>query len=105
MRGAKLENICKQLSEDKVKSFVKIIYDLSPTELITTGCIISIIICQFTTYNEQNTLGNFLEMVGQILLSSNAQAATVDPKSISPSLCQIEKLKNELLKIINSKNK
>ncbi len=93
-----MEKIYEQLNEEKIKSFVKWIYSLSSIELISVGYIISLIICEYTTINEQNVIGNFLEMIGQTLLTSNAQATTVNPEYIGVSISQLENFKRELFK-------
>lgn len=98
-----MEQFGNYVNNEKIQSFTKWIYNLSPLELISVGCIISIMICECTTVNEQNVLGNFLEMVGQILLTSNAQATTTNPNYISASISQLDALKQELCKIINQK--
>ena len=98
-----MEKLNDYINKGQIQSFVKRIYDLSPLELISIGCVISIMICECTTVNEQNVLGNFLEMVGQILLTANAQATTVNPTHISASIVQLDELKAEIYKILNSK--
>ena len=98
-----MEKLNDYINKCQIQSFVKWIYDLSPLELISIGCVISIMICECTTVNEQNVLGNFLEMVGQILLTANAQATTVNPTHISASIVQLDELKAEIYKILNSK--
>lgn len=99
-----MENLDNYVNDKQIQSFVKWIYNLSPLELISVGSIISIIICECTTVNEQNVIGNFLEMVGQILLTANAQAESTDPKYMSASLVQLDTLKKELCQIINRKS-
>lgn len=93
-----MEKIYEQLNEEKIKSFVKWIYSLSPIEMISVGYIISIILCEYTTVNEQNVIGNFLEMIGQTLLTSNAQATTINPDYIGVSISQLENFKREIFK-------
>lgn len=58
---------------ETIKSFTKFLYSLSATELTALGAIIGIMMGQALTTNEQGTLGNFFELVGQTLLTMNTQ--------------------------------
>lgn len=91
-----MENIFESFEKEKIKSIVKWLYKLSPLELISTGCIIAIIICECTSVNEQAVIGNFLEQIGQIILTASSQAQAVDPNYISASLCQLKTLQKQI---------
>ena len=91
-----MEKILENFNKDDIKYFSSMINKLSPLEFISYGCIISIIITQVIDPNEQNTLGNFLEMIGQILLTSYAQSTVTNPKYINLSLFQGEQLQNQI---------
>ena len=93
-----LEDFINKFKNEDISSYSQILSNLSPLEFISLGCIISIIISQSINPNEQNTIGNFLEMVGQILLTSYAQASTTIPKYTPATLCQLDELK-KLLKV------
>ena len=68
---------------------------LSPTEFVSLGSLIGVILTQFINPNEQNTLLNFLELIGQILLTSYAQATVTDPHYINLSKTQGEELQKQ----------
>lgn len=96
-----MNDFFKNINKDNVINFSNFLYNLSPIEYISLGCISAIIISNYLNPNEQNTLGNFLEMIGQILLTSYAQSSVVDPNYISFSLNQAKDLES----IINKKIK
>lgn len=91
-----LEDVFKSLEKEKIRSIVKWLYKLSPIELISIGSVIAIILCEYTSVNEQAVLGNLLEQIGQILLTASSQAQAVNPNYISPSLCQLNDLKKQI---------
>ena len=82
------------LNSNEFINFSGDIHKLSPTEFVSVGCIFAIIIIQQINPNEQNTLGNFLEMVGQILLTSYAQATVVNPNFQPTSITQTKQLQD-----------
>ena len=90
-----MSDIYSMFETEKLKSLAKWLYTLSPIEISTIGCIIGLIGSEALTVNEQNVIGNFLELIGQILLTSNAQASCVNSNYISPSLCNLEKMEKE----------
>lgn len=94
--GDMMEDFFNNFNNKDISSFADYLQKLSPLEYISIGCILAITISQCTNPNQQNTLGNFLEMVGQILLTSYAQASVVDPKYISASICETEALKKQI---------
>lgn len=96
-----MEEFLNKIDKDKIKFFSTYLNKLSPLEFISLGCIVSIILSQTIDANEQNTLGNFLEMVGQILLTSYAQYTVTDPRYISFTLCQADKLQKQIDLIID----
>lgn len=96
-----MEDFLKNFKKEDIKYFSSKINKLSPLEFISLGCIISIIITQTIDPNEQNTLGNFLEMVGQILLTSYAQATVTNPKYMNFSVFQGEQLQKQINILMN----
>ena len=62
----------KYTKEDLI-GFSKFLDSLSPLEFTTLGCVIGIIITSILNNNEQNSVGNFLELVGQVILTAQAQ--------------------------------
>ncbi len=90
-----MSDIYNMFESEKLKSLAKWLYTLSPLEISSIGCVIGLIGIETLTVNEQNVIGNFLELIGQILLTSNAQASCVDPNYVSPSLCNLEQLEKK----------
>lgn len=99
-----MNNFYNNFNEKKFQDFAKELCNLSPTEFVTLGCVSAILLTQFLDPNEQNTFGNFLEMIGQILLTSYAQSTVVNPNYISFSLTQANELKRELINLLKNKN-
>lgn len=86
----------------EVKNLAKILYNLDPLELTAIGCILGLVMSEGLDFNEQNTIGNFLELVGQVILTYNAQQETVEANSnlsISELESQIEYLHNEVMRL------
>ena len=80
-------------------SFINLLLDLNETELTLFGCIIGFYLSSLTNINQQNSLGNFFELVGQILLTMNAQSININPfagSNLNERLTKIEKELNEL---------
>ncbi len=46
---------------------------ISPLEFASIGSIVGIIIASQLTNDEQNSIGNFFELVGQVILTAQAQ--------------------------------
>lgn len=57
----------------EINSFVDWLMTLTPLEFTTLGIITGYILSQRLTINQQNSLGNWFELLGQILLTFNAQ--------------------------------
>lgn len=103
--GDNMEDILNKLDKNTVNTYSKILANLSPLEFSTLGCAIAIILINTLTPNEQNTIGNLLEMIGQILLTNYAQASVVDPNVSPISQNEFNDLVNKLNKISNSFSK
>ena len=91
-----MNDFFKNLEASKIKNFSNSLNKLSPTEFVSFGSIIAIILTQYIDPNEQNTLGNFLEMIGQFLLTSYAQATVTNPCYINFSLKQGEEMQKQI---------
>lgn len=102
--GDCLEKFINNFKKEDISSFSNLLNSLSPLEFISFGCIISIIITQSINPNEQNSIGNFLEMVGQILLTSYAQASNTIPDYIAVSSSQLKQFEDFILQFINKKS-
>lgn len=59
------------------KNFAYLINSLSSFQFVTVGTLVGYILSLGLSINEQNSLGNWLELVGQILLTFNAQEETI----------------------------
>lgn len=74
-------------------AFVDLLLSLNEYELSIFGFAIGMLLSPTITVNQQNSLGNFFELVGQTLLTINAQAINLQPNA--PSRQQLnEKIKN-----------
>ena len=82
-------------------AFVDLLLSLNEYELTTLGFALGMLLAPNITINQQNSLGNFFELIGQTLLTINAQAVNLQPNA--PSRLQLnEKIKyleNELNKL------
>ncbi len=67
------------LNQDFV-SFSKWLYTLNPYEFTFIATVLGFIISPSLTINEQNSLGNFFELLGQVILTVNAQGSTLKQK-------------------------
>lgn len=82
---------------------------ISPLEFTSLGCLIGLLISSSLNNNEQNSIGNFLELVGQVILTVQAQGSF---NTSSPTIDQFNAFKQEtktklnyLLKEIKKCNK
>lgn len=62
-------------------SLSNLLYTLNPYEFTFIATLIGFIISPTLTINEQNSLGNFFELLGQVILTINAQSITIKQKS------------------------
>ena len=84
-------NVINDFSNFDFKSLSEFLKSLSPLELSTIGCVLGLIMIPTLTSDEQNSLGNFFELVGQVLLTSAAQQSLLEP---SLSTKEFEKFTN-----------
>ena len=54
------------------------LFSLNPYEFTMIATLIGFIISPQLNLNEQNSLGNFFELLGQVILTINAQASTLE---------------------------
>lgn len=78
----------------EIKNFASWILSLSPLEFTTLGTVIGYILSCTLTVQEQNSLGNWLELVGQILLTFNAQGSSQLPPSPAQYCHLVDKVKS-----------
>lgn len=75
------------------KQISSILKNLSPLEFTSIGCLIGLIISVPLTSDELNSLGNFFELVGQVMLTYQAQMETLSDRNAKQT--DIYNLKNE----------
>ncbi len=75
---------------DQTKSIVSILTNLTPFEFTFLGSIVGYVLAFNLSPNEQNALGNWFELVGQILLTFSAQG------TVSLTENQYDELMNEI---------
>lgn len=81
------------------KNFSDLLLSLSPLELTALGCILGIYIAIPLNRNASNSLGNFFELIGQVMLTYSAQATNLAPNS---TLIDLNNLREELFTFINN---
>ena len=62
-----------QYNKEDLKGFSKFLASLSPEEFTILACVLGISITTFLNNNEKNSIGNFLELMGQVILTNQAQ--------------------------------
>lgn len=62
-------------------SFSDWLFSLNAYQFTLIATIAGFLIAPTLTVNEQNSLGNFFELVGQVILTINAQASTLEGNS------------------------
>jgi hypothetical protein len=88
--------------KEAVKSFSNWLDSIPPYEYSLTGVIIAYIIAPNLTNSAQNAFGNWLELVGQIILTISAQAsATPETGQYNQLLADVENLKAEIERLKN----
>lgn len=69
------------VNKENLRNLSSLILKLSPFEFVTVGTIIGYLLSVNLTVTEQNSLGNWFELVGQIILTFNAQGSINIPPS------------------------
>ena len=64
----------------EIKNYAAFLNNLSPNELGVLASLLGLTLSQGLDYNEQNTLGNFLEAIGQIIQCIGTQGQNLDYK-------------------------
>lgn len=78
-----INSFYNKYTKDDLIGFSKFLSSLSPTEFTALGCVIGLIITSSLNNNEQNSVGNFLELVGQVILTAQAQEVLLQNKTPS----------------------
>ena len=80
-------------------NFANLISTLSPIEFTTLGVIVGYVLTISLDVQTQNSLGNWFELVGQILLTASAQgSATLTNEEYNKLVSDVELLKQIVLK-------
>ena len=94
------------ISNYNFSEFADWLFSLSGTDFVIIGTIAAILISSNLTLNQQNSIGNFFDLVGEAILTFNAQEITRLSKYTNPQNLSIEDLNqkinfiyNELMKI------
>ena len=89
---------------NEFKSFSEWLFSLSAFEFTSYGTVIGYLISSVLTTNQQNSLGNFFELVGQVILTFNAQNSTLQSKKNSnQNLSNHVNYENEIFENLYSK--
>lgn len=74
---------------------------LSPLEFTTLGVILGYLLSCNLTIDQQNSLGNWFELVGQIILTFNAQGSG---QTMSPTIQDINNLQQQINELKRKSN-
>ncbi len=85
------------MSQNPIAKLNEILTSLSPYEFATLGFVIGVILSDGLNSNQLNSLGNLYELIGQTILTIQAQVQDGSSISNTPHLTQsIEMLKNKI---------
>ena len=87
-----------------IKCFINWLMQLSPLEFTTLAVFTGYIISCNLTVNEQNSIGNWFELLGQIILTFNAQGSLSQFSITKDQYNDIIKQINDLNNKLNSNN-
>ena len=85
-----------QYNNIKKRHIVKKIEDYSPYELVTLATTLGIIIAKKNNLGQQNVIGNFLQQVGQHILTIAAQASNIEAQQVDPAVAGIIDLQKQI---------
>ena len=98
-------------NENNFKDFNDWIFSLSGLDYTIAAVTIAIILSKGLDVNEQNSVGSFFFLIGQVLITMNAQNITRSEKILNPNNLsngelnqKIDFLYNELMKIKRNLN-
>lgn len=99
MKSEEFENFINQ----DFSNFSNWIFSLNAYEFTLIATIAGFVISPTLTVNQQNSLGNFFELLGQVILTINAQNTTLKQTNVKKSnikpFFETSSLENEILKI------
>jgi len=87
-----------KIKEISISSLLDILLSLNGTEISILACILGYALTVNTTVNEQSVIGNFLELMGQFVLTSSAQTYNINSKNTT-SNNELQKQINDLYKM------
>lgn len=92
----------RDYSKNNYQKFADLISQLTPFEFTLIGTIVAYILTIDLTPTQQNAFGNWLELVGQVMLTYNAQATVnITNDEYNSLLNDIENLKREVENLKN----
>ena len=74
-------------------------YSLGPVKFSLLASLLGVLLIDNLNVNQQNSLGNFLESVGQSLLTAAAQAQTLQQSQQNQVRRQIQSLKDQIAEL------
>lgn len=86
-----------------IGSFADWLMTLPPFEFATLGVIIGYILSCNLTISQQNSLGNWLELVGQLILTFNAQGSGQIKRPTYQDINNLQQQINELMRKNNQR--
>ncbi len=81
-------------------SFSKFLSNISPMEFGTIGCLVGLLISYPLNSNEQNSIGNFFELVGQVILTIQAQQSINSNPNLSADFNDFKKQTEEKINLL-----
>ena len=96
------------LGDMSCNAFIDLLLSLNEYELSILSFAIGVLLASTITINQQNSLGNFFELIGQTLLTINAQALNLQPSApsrydLNKKINNLEKKLNDLITFLNKK--
>ncbi len=85
------------MSVNPVTKLNELLLSLNPYEFTTLAFIIGIFLCDGLNYNQQQSLGNFFEQLGQTILTVGAQGQNLNEivenanENIQDIVCQLKR--------------
>ncbi len=75
--------------QKNIQEFVTYLLNLTPNEMGILGSAVGILLSQVLNPAQQNVFGNFLELVGQVMLAIGAQGQYINGLKIDPDTSKI----------------
>ncbi|MDE5714973.1 MAG: hypothetical protein K2I42_02465 [Anaeroplasmataceae bacterium] len=85
------------MPKSPITKLSELLLSLNPYEFSTLAFLIGILLCEGLSADEQNSLGNFYELLGQTILTVGAQKQNLDDIQTTPNMDNaINILKNKI---------